>query len=65
MKAKECLSMKPEELDGKIKELKLELIKLYAQVVGGTTPKKPSQIKQIKKNIARMMTVKQGGVRKQ
>ena len=52
MKRKEFGKIDPKDMDGKIKELKLELIKLYAQVAAGTTPKKPTQIKQIRKNIA-------------
>ena len=58
MKTKEFSKMKGGDIDSKIKELKMELVKLYAQVASGTTPKKPTQIKLIRKNIARMLTVK-------
>ncbi|MBW3023291.1 50S ribosomal protein L29 [Candidatus Woesearchaeota archaeon] len=42
------------ELQSKLKELKIELIKLNAQVATGTTLKSPSQVREIKKNIARI-----------
>ena len=57
MKAKEIRSVSKEELDKKMIELKKELIKLHAQSATGTPPKNPSQIKEIKKIIARILTV--------
>ncbi len=56
MKRKEIHSMKPEELEAKILELRKELMKLNAQVAVGATPKNPMQIKQAKKTIARIKT---------
>ena len=57
MKAKEIRSMSKEDLDAKLNELKKELIKLNAQISTGTTPKSPGQVRQIKKNIARILTI--------
>jgi len=57
MKVKEISSMDDKAIYAKMDELKLELMKLNAQVNTGTAPKNPGQIKQIKKIIARMFTV--------
>ncbi len=45
-----------EDLEKKEFELRKELIKLNAQVATGTQLKSPGQIKQIKRNIARIAT---------
>ena len=57
MKAKEIRSMSKEDLDVKLEELKKERIKLNAQISTGTTPKSPGQVKEVKKNIARILTI--------
>ena len=57
MKAKEIRSMNKEDLRAKLEELKKELIKINAQISTGTTPKSPGQVKQIKKNIAKILTI--------
>lgn len=45
------------ELNSKLSELNLELIKLNAQVATGTALKNPSQLKDTKKTIARIHTL--------
>ena len=57
MKAKEIRSLSNEDLDVKLVELKKELLKLNAQISTGTTPKSPGQVKEVKKNIARILTI--------
>ena len=57
MKAKEIRSMGKEDLKAKLEELKKELMKVNTQISTGTTPKSPGQVKQIKKNIARILTI--------
>ena len=57
MKAKEIRSMSKEDLNAKLEELRKELMKISAQIATGTTPKSPGQAKQIKKNIARILTI--------
>jgi large subunit ribosomal protein L29 len=57
IRIKEIKSMGNEELKSKLEELRKELIKQNAQVATGTTPKSPGHIKQMKKTIARIMTV--------
>lgn len=59
MKIKEIRSMGKEDLNAKLEELKKELMKINAQIATGTTPKSPGQVKQIKKNIARILTILQ------
>jgi ribosomal protein L29 len=56
MKTKEIHSMKNDDLVKKSNELKMELMKLNAQVAVGTVPKNPKQIKQIRKTIAKIKT---------
>ena len=62
MKARDLKGMQKEELLVKLAELKKELVKQNAQIATGTTPKSPGQVKQIKKTIAKILTLtKQGG----
>ena len=67
-KAKEFKGMNVEQLNAKLDELRMELIKHNAQIATGTIPKSPGLIRQTKKNIARIITIinmkKQGGVDK-
>ncbi|MBW2979993.1 50S ribosomal protein L29 [Candidatus Woesearchaeota archaeon] len=57
LRIKEIKSMAAEDLKGKLEELRKDLIKQNAQIATGTTPKNPGQVKQIKKTIARILTV--------
>lgn len=59
MKIKEIRSMSKEDLQVKLEELKKELIKINAQISTGTTPKSPGHVKQIKKSIAKILTILQ------
>ena len=56
MKNKDIKALSIQELNDKINEMRMELLKLKAQVATGTTLKKPGQIKQLKKMVARMKT---------
>jgi len=58
MKAKEIRKTDTKELDKKLIELKKDLIKFNAQVATGTGVKSPGQIRQIKRTIARILTIK-------
>jgi len=58
MKFKELTNMGAEELDAKLGELELELIKLNTQVATGTPPKNAGMVRRIKKDIARIMLLK-------
>ncbi|MBS3098177.1 50S ribosomal protein L29 [Candidatus Woesearchaeota archaeon] len=57
LKIREIKAMSKEELTAKLEELRKELVKNNAQIATGTTPKNPGQIKEIKKTIARILTV--------
>ncbi len=57
MKAKELRAIPREDLLSKLSELKKELIKHNAQIATGTTPKSPGQVREIKKTIARILTI--------
>ena len=57
MKASELKGLTDEELNNKITELRKELVKLNTQVATGANPKSPGQIKNIRKSIARILTV--------
>lgn len=49
--------MDVDALQGKLQEMRLELVKLNAQVATGTNPKSPGQIGQVKRNIAKILTI--------
>ena len=57
MKLKEIKNLEKNVFDEKIAEMKRELVKINAQVAIGTTLKNPGHAKQIKKTIARMLTI--------
>jgi len=59
MKYKELQSLKPAERKKKEQELIIELIKLQSQVATGTTLKSPGQIRQLKRTLARLQSLKQ------
>lgn len=57
MRVHEMRKTGEEDLKKKLIELRKELVKLNAQVATGTQIKSPGQIRQIKRNIARISTV--------
>ncbi|MBW2983684.1 50S ribosomal protein L29 [Candidatus Woesearchaeota archaeon] len=57
LRVKEMKSMAVEDLKTRLEELRKDLVKQNAQIATGTTPKSPGQIKQMKKTIARILTV--------
>ena len=57
LRIKEIKSMAKEDLNARLEEVRKDLIKQNAQIATGTTPKSPGQIKQMKKTIARILTV--------
>lgn len=56
-KFKEIKQLGKAELENKLKELKKEFMKSSTQKSIGTTPENPGRIKQIKKMIARILTL--------
>jgi large subunit ribosomal protein L29 len=63
MKYKELAGMGKADLEEKLSQLRMDLIKANAQVATGTTPKNPGQIKQTKKTIARITQLLKSGVK--
>jgi large subunit ribosomal protein L29 len=59
LKAKQIREMKPEDVDKRLSELKLELVKELGNVKMGRPVKNPGRIKELKKAIARLLTVGQ------
>ena len=58
LKSKKLREMNTKELDEKLKELKLELSKEIASSEVGGTVKNPGRIGEIKKTIARILTIR-------
>lgn len=58
VKAKELRKMGKKELENKLLELRKGLMKSNAQVASGTVLENPGSLKQMKKTVARILTVK-------
>ncbi len=58
MKVKEIRVMNELELENRSAELKKELMKINSQIAIGTLPKNPGKIKDMKRTIARILTIK-------
>jgi len=58
IKNNELRKMGEKQLDEKLIELRKELIKINAQVSTGTVPENPGNVKNVKKTIARIFTIK-------
>ena len=57
MKLKEIRNLENNAINEKITEMKKELVKINAQIAIGTAIKNPGHVKQIKKTIARILTI--------
>ncbi|MBI2656022.1 50S ribosomal protein L29 [Candidatus Woesearchaeota archaeon] len=58
MKFKELKIMNELDLESKSAELKKELMKINSQIAIGTLPKSPGKIGEMKRTIARILTIK-------
>jgi len=58
LKIKQIREMKPEEIGKKLSELKLELLKEHGSVKMGRPIKNPGKIRQLRRTIARLETIK-------
>ena len=58
LKAKEARKLSKEELSKRIEELKKELMIAKSQISGGSQAENPGKIKEIKRTIARLITIK-------
>ncbi len=59
MKAKELRAMNEPDLENKLAELKKELMKVNSQIAIGTVPKSPGKVRESKRAIAKILTIKQ------
>ena len=57
MKAKELKLMSKLDIEGKLIELKKEMMKLNSQIATGTVPKNPGKVMEIKRTIAKILTI--------
>lgn len=64
LRSKEIIKLTPKEREGKLRELKKELMKLKSQVATGTTPENPGKVRQIKRTIAKILTLRHVEVKK-
>lgn len=67
MKTKELKAMNEPDLENKITELKKELMKINSQIATGTVPKSPGKVREMKRAVARILTLKKqkGGAKKE
>ncbi len=56
LKKSDLEKMEKKDLEKQLTELRKELIKVNAQIATGTVPENPGNVKNIKKNIARILT---------
>jgi len=56
MNKKDVQKMTGPEMEKKLEEIKLELLKINTKKSSGAPPENPGQIRQLKKTIARIMT---------
>jgi large subunit ribosomal protein L29 len=54
---KDIRAMSPEDREKRIAELRTELMRLRTMVKAGGAPENPSQIREIRRTIARILTV--------
>ena len=54
---KELRALSSEELKNRLGEFRKELLKLSVEVASGGNPASPGRIKQVKKNLARALTL--------
>ena len=58
IKSKELIKLNDKELDSKLLDMKKDLLKVNAKIATGTTPENPGMVRNIKKTIARIYTIK-------
>lgn len=58
IRSDEIRKMTPEEMEKKMQELRLDLSKKKAQIIVGGAPENAGQIKEIKRTVARIKTIK-------
>ena len=54
---KDLRALSSEELNNRLLEFRKELLKLSVEVASGANPSSPGKIKQVKKSVARVLTL--------
>ena len=57
MRSKELRVMNEQDLELKVLELKKELMKINSQIATGTVPKSPGKVREMKRTIAKVLTI--------
>lgn len=57
LKNSELRKMTGQDLQNKLVELKKDLIKINSQIGAGTVPENPGNVKNVKKGVARILTI--------
>jgi large subunit ribosomal protein L29 len=57
LRVKEIRDMSPEERTKKLRDLRTELLRLKTMIRAGGTIENPARIKELRKTIARMLTI--------
>jgi large subunit ribosomal protein L29 len=57
LKVSELRKMKVEELEERLAQVRAELVKLQGEAARGTIGKRSGEVKSVKRNIARILTV--------
>ena len=58
LRSKEIRKMTDDEIDKRTEELKLELSKKKAQIIIGGAPENAGRIREVKRTLARILTIK-------
>jgi len=58
LRAREIREMSEEEVEKKLNDLRLELMKERAKITIGGVPENPGRVKEIRKAIARILTIR-------
>jgi large subunit ribosomal protein L29 len=61
LRSEEIRDLSDEDMEEKIKELRNELLREKSMVASGGAPENPGRIREIKRTIARILTIKKEG----
>jgi len=64
LRSEEIRDLSDEDMEEKIKELRDELLREKSMIASGGAPENPGRIREIKRTIARILTIKKEGATK-
>jgi large subunit ribosomal protein L29 len=65
LRTKDITNMALKEQQAKLEDLKKELMKLQSQMAMGSLPESPGRVKELKRTIARLLTIQRRTIQKQ